>query len=465
MIDERKLSEEGLPADIHMERTILGAIMIDPGAASDAIGQLSAEEFSLTSHQTIYKRILGIMAAGSPVDETLVRTELNRHREMDSIGGIGYLLGMTEGIPRGFNVASYVRVVKEKAILRAAYHLGATMTEQSQDQSEDPRELLQRHAERISELLEGAEDSSLEHVSSCLAEQSGAGLAESMADSDGIRYGFHELDEATGGAHRGDLIIIAARPSMGKTALACCILRHMAVVERKTVAFFTLEQKKGAITRRMISASSRVGYQDIRSGKVGSYEQRILDEHAALLAGSSLYLDDQRGLTVARIRSKALRHKRELARIGLTLDAIVIDQLSKIDDADVYQRGMQRNQVVGKMTSGLKRIAQELDIPVILLVQIGREGGKRADNRPQLTDLKESGNIEEDADVVLFPHRPEYYDKTDDSLRGKGELILAKQREGPTKTCEVAYNGAIMRWEDLSAPAAKQDSFYEYQKY
>lgn len=460
-----------MPAAIPAEKAILGALMTCEGAAStwEHVQRISETDFSLDSHRRVYRSTLTVRAAGLNVDLITVNNDLRNRKEIESVGGSGYLAFLSEDIPRNFNIESYVRIVKEKSLLRQLMSTFYDGQVRVSDQSEEPGELLRGMIAHLSGLAEDADAGDIPHVSAVLpnielGSSAADALAEHLTVRDGIRFGFAELDEATGGAQKADLIIIAGRPSMGKTAMMTTVARHMAENEGASVAIFSMEQKKAAIVRRMLSAAARVDYQDIKSGVVRPHEQALLDERWHTLATSPLYIDDTPGLTVSRIRSKAQRLKRQLESQRRSLDVIFIDQLSKIKSEARHAR-LQKREQIGEITEALKALAQELDIPVILLVQIGREAIKRTDSRPGLGDLKDSGDIEEDADVVIFPHRTEYYDREDKTLEGKAELIIAKQREGPTKTCKVLYQGRIMRFEDEQPMAAKQDSFYEYQSY
>lgn len=458
-------SQDSLPASLYAETAILGAMMIDSVAIADATPNLLAGDFSLDSHRRIYAAIIELIHAGKNVDTITVRDELTRKRSLDATGGPAYLAGLTNDLPRNLNVQSYVRIVREKSLLRQMMTLFQEAGTRAADQGEDPITLLQSIMGSLTGISEQADGDTVAHVSAAMppASPGVSPLAESLTVLDGIPFGFAEVDAATGGAHRGDLIVVAGRPSMGKTAMLATIARSMAVNAAASGVVFSMEQKRQDIVRRMLSGASRADYQDIRKGTVRPYEQTLLDEHWQTLSQTSLFIDDKPGLTVSRVRARCVKLKRSLEAGGKTLDFVIIDQLSKIASEGPALR-MQRREQVGEITKALKALAQELDIPVILLVQIGRESMKRTDSRPTLADLKDSGNIEEDADGVILLHRPEYYDKTDEALRGKGEIIIAKQREGPTRTCEVLYQGRIMRWEDAPDTPAQQNSFYGYER-
>jgi replicative DNA helicase len=324
-------------------------------------------------------------------------------------------------------------------------------------------EVLERAIEDLRTIALDNDTSQMIHVSDVFDRQGSAEeMFENMASKNGVPLGWNQFDEVTdGGVHPGELVVVAARPSMGKTAWACNAARSTSVVRKKVTAFFPLEQPKEAMIRRMLSASACIDYKDIRRNTLRLQDRRVLLEHREILRQAPLYFDDTPGLTVSRIKARCMQLK---ARHGL--DIAFIDQLSKIKGTDVYRKGMQPREIVGAQTEALKLMAQELGIPVVVFNQLSRKTGDRKDAIPTLSDLKESGDIEEDADLVCLLHRPEYYDKSDPSLHGIGQMIIAKQREGETKTLNCLYQGRIMRWEDdTEPPPAKQSSFSSHDSY
>jgi replicative DNA helicase len=317
--------------------------------------------------------------------------------------------------------------------------------------------VLLRTIEDLRELAEQHPDSDLLSVGAILEAQ---GPPESMLERlttlEGVKLGFDNIDANTHGLQPETLNIVAARPSMGKTAWMCKAARHSAVIEERVTAVFTLEQKKETMIRRMLSIESRVAYDDILTGSLTPHHGRMMLEQREMLLRAPLYLDDQPGLTVSRIKSKCMRLQRTKG-----LDIVFVDQLSKVSNADVYQKGMPKSEWVGKQSAAFKLMAQELKVPVVVFNQLKRPEGKGV-VMPSLSDLKESGSLEEDADVVIFLHRPEYYDKGDENLRDKGQMILAKNREGKTDTFDCTFKGSIMRWEDGGVQSAQASLIEEY---
>ena len=437
-------------------------MLVDEVARIDATNLLREDDFSLDSHRLIYKAILAVMGTSMVPDLTTVADELKRRKSLDAVGSLPYLYELSEGLPRKLSVGSYAHIVREKSTLRQLMSTFDAGMMEAADESEDSAPIIDRTIATLQAIREETEEGGLIHVGETLTgRDEPSDLAEEMAARDGIKLGWTQWDEHTGGIQPGSLVVVAARPSMGKTAWMCCAAHHAAVVQHKVTAVFTLEQDRKAIHRRMLAQAARIDYQDILKGTLRPYDRTLLRERDEILRAAPLYIDDQPGLTVSRIRARCLRLQNSVGadRQPIGLDIVFVDQLSHVDDADVFQRGMLKHQAVGKQTKAFKRMGKELGVPVVLFNQLSRESTKRTDSRPTLGDLKESGNIEEDADVVAFLHRPEYYDKSNEDLRGKGEMILAKQREGPTAICDCLYQGRMMRWEDEQQPAAEQRGF------
>lgn len=451
------VGEQERPASLHAEMTILGAMLVEPDSIVDAIDILEAEDFALDSHRRIFATILSLHEQGHPVDIVTVGDRLRKKKELDSIGGLTYLASLSEGLPRKLSIESYVRIVRDKGMLREAMNVGDLLLESASDQSEEALDVIKRAKDHLQAIEDEGPDADLETVGSYLASKGGPEqIFERLATPNGIKFGLAGWDTLTGGAQPGELHIIAARPSMGKTAWMCNIAYHVAVRSGLKVAVFSLEQPKDQIIRRMLSAATRIDAKEIKDGKLRQQDRALILEHQAVLAAASLYIDDRPDVTVTRIRRVCRRIKQKSG-----LDLIVIDQLNHLNWDDYWQRGMADHAIIGRQAKGCKSMGQELGVPVVLLCQLSRDTAKRTDPTPKLADLAESGKLEQHADVISFMHRPEYYNKEDKSLEGKGKVILAKNREGQTDTIDAIYQGRIFRWEDDTEPAAHQDSFYE----
>jgi len=442
---------DGLPSSIHTEIAILGAMLLDGVAISDATAKLKAEDFSLDSHQRVYRSILDLTTAGHAVDYTTVRADLERKRELDSIGGPAYLAYLSEGIPRNFNIESYVRIVKDKSLLRqlmAIFHDGAT---RASDQSEDAISVLGDVEARLADVADSAIQRGFSGIAEIVASSFGSidKLYEQGREITGLRTHYIEFDRMTSGLQDSELIIIAARPSMGKTAWAINIAQNAAVHDGKVVAVFSLEMSKESLLRRMLASEALVNSRKIQTGFLPKEDKGKLLAGLERLMDSKMFIDDTPGINLAEMRAKARRLKQQEGR----LDLIVIDYLQLMTGSvGSNQRKFEnRTQEVSAVSRGLKALAKEMKVPVVALSQLSRGSEQRTgDKKPLLSDLRESGSIEQDADVVAFIHREEYYDRENEDLKGKAEIIIAKQRNGPTGSCHLAYMSDYTRFENLA---------------
>ena len=442
---------DGLPSSIHTEIAILGAMLLDGVAISDATAKLKAEDFSLDSHQRVYKCIVDLMAVGHAVDYTTVRADLERKRELDSIGGPAYLAYLSEGIPRNFNIESYVRIVKDKSLLRqlmSIFHDGAT---RASDQSEDAISVLGDVEAKLADVADSAIQRGFSGIAEIVASSFGTidKLYEQGREITGLKTHYIEFDRMTSGLQDSELIIIAARPSMGKTAWAINIAQNAAVHDGKVVAVFSLEMSKESLLRRMLASEALVNSRKIQTGFLPKEDKGKLLAALERLMESKMFIDDTPGINLAEMRAKARRLKQQEGR----LDLIVIDYLQLMTGSvgSAQKKFENRTQEVSAVSRGLKALAKEMKVPVVALSQLSRGSEQRTgDKKPLLSDLRESGSIEQDADVVAFIHREEYYDRENEDLKGKAEIIIAKQRNGPTGSCHLAYMSDYTRFENLA---------------
>jgi replicative DNA helicase len=360
-------------------------------------------------------------------------------------------------VPRKPDTAGYIRTLKAKALARRLAALAYDDQQRASDPSQDPHALLEAAIEARKGLLDSGSDADLQSVGDYLKTQGEPKeMFRRMATRNGIRLGMAQLDDLTLGLLPGQLWVVAGRPEMGKSAIADMWAHHTSVRSLKSTALFTLEQPTSDVIRRMLSQQSNIPHRDIQMGTLKEYQRDVLLDHRTVLQNAPLYIDETTGLTVTRIWSKLSRLQRKVG-----LDIVFIDQLSHISRADVYQRGMPKHEQVGEQSRKLKLMAKELNVPVVLFNQISREAAKRTDPRPKKEDLAESGSLEQDADGIVLLFRPEVYDRANLDLRGKAELILAKQRQGDTGTLQMRYDGPTLRWIDESAPVAQQASFLD----
>jgi replicative DNA helicase len=442
---------EGLPSSVHTEVAILGAMLLDGVAISDATAKLKAEDFSLDSHQRIYRAMVDLIAKGHGIDLTTLRAELERRRELDSVGGPAYLFYLTEGIPRNFSIESYVQIVKDKSLLRqlmSIFHDGGI---RAADQSEDAITVLGDVEAQLADVADSAIQRGLAGIGEIVASSFGSidALYEQGREVTGLATRYTDFDRMTSGLQDSELIIIAARPSMGKTAWAINIAQNAAVHDGKVVAVFSLEMSKESLLRRMLASEALVGSRKLQTGTMLREDKGKLMAALERLMLSKMFIDDTPGITLAEMRAKARRLKQQEGR----LDLIVVDYLQLMTGTNATgKKGFEnRTQEVSSISRGLKALAKEMKIPVVALSQLSRGSEQRTgDKKPLLSDLRESGSIEQDADVVAFIHREEYYDRDNEDVKGKAEIIIAKQRNGPTGSIELAFRADFTRFENLA---------------
>jgi len=442
---------DGLPSSIQTEVTVLGAMLLDAVAITDATAKLRPEDFSLDSHQRIYRVMTDLMAQGHAVDLITVMDALSKRRELDAIGGAAYLAFLTEGIPRNPNIESYVRIVKDKSLLRQLLGIFNDGMVQASDQTEDATKVLNDIEVRLAEVADSAIQRGFSNIPEIVASSFGSidALYEQGREVTGLATHYIEFDKMTSGLQNSELIIIAARPSMGKTAWAINIAQNCAVKDGKVVAVFSLEMSKESLLRRMLASEAMVGSRKLQTGFIPREDKGKLIAALDRLMNSKMFIDDTPGITLAEMRAKARRlRQQENGR----LDLIVIDYLQLMTGSSGSSKKQfeNRTQEVSAISRGLKALAKELGVPVVALSQLSRGSEQRTgDKKPLLSDLRESGSIEQDADVVAFIHREEYYDRENEDIKGQAEIIIAKQRNGPTGSVKLAYLSDYTRFENL----------------
>jgi replicative DNA helicase len=439
-----------MPASVHNEIAVLGAMLQDALAISDATGKLKVEDFSLDSHRRIYSAMLELLAVGHAVDYLTVMDALAKKKELDSIGGPAYLAFLSEGIPRNFNIESYVRIVKDKSLLRQLMGIFNDAAVRASDQGEDATNVLSDVEAKLAAVADSAIQGGFSGISEIVASSFGSidALYEQGREVTGLATYYIEFDRMTSGLQESELIIIAARPSMGKTAWAINIAENAAVRGGKVVAVFSLEMSKASLLRRMLASQAMVNSKAIQTGMLMRDDRAKLIQGLERLMESKMFIDDTPGITLAEMRAKARRLKQQHG----ALDLIVVDYLQLMTGSTSGGKGAEnRTQEVSAISRGLKALAKEMQVPVVALSQLSRSSEQRGgDKKPLLSDLRESGSIEQDADVVCFIHREEYYDRENEDLKGKAEIIIAKQRNGPTGSVHLAYLADFTRFENLA---------------
>ncbi|HEY1212008.1 MAG TPA: replicative DNA helicase, partial [Bryobacteraceae bacterium] len=398
-VDER-------PASVHAEMTILGAMLVEPLAITDATMLLTADDFALDSHRRIFAAMLRLSEAGHAVDIVTVAEELKKQKELDSIGGVPYLASLSEGLPRKLSVESYVRIVRDKSLMRQLMTVCDMGMVDAVDQSQEAIDVLNNVSTRLMEISDHAVTGGFSDIGEIVKSSFGSidALYEQGREVTGLATHYIEFDRMTSGLQDSELIIIAARPSMGKTAWAINIAQNSAVKDGKVVAVFSLEMSKESLLRRMLASEAMVNSRKIQTGFLGKEDKGKLISALERLIESKMFIDETPGITLAEMRAKARRLRQQEGR----LDLIMIDYLQLMTaSSGPGKKGFEnRNQEVAAVSRGLKALAKEMKVPVIALSQLSRASEQRGgDKKPMLSDLRESGSIEQDADVVCFIHR------------------------------------------------------------
>jgi replicative DNA helicase len=422
-----------LPCNIDAERVILGAVLLDSAAFHDAEASLSADDFSLDSHRRIFLRMADLMHAGRAVDIVTLAAELDRNKERDAIGGVAYLASLTEGLPRRPVIEEYIRIVKDKSLLRKMMQVCSQSIALAADQSKPALDVLGETMARLSDI----EDSSLKGAD---LESVGQWLNTNdifAQREPGIKTGIDDYDELTMGLHPGELTIIGARTSMGKTSFACTLSWQIAK-RGKAVAAFINEQRKESFVGRMLCGVAGVSFKAYRENRMDVFEKMYIEEAVQQFKMLPIFWDQRSGMSVASIRAKSARLKR-----SGELDVVIVDQLSGISNEGFYEKGKRFDLIVGDKVQALKDMAMDLGVPLVVYSQVTRASTKNKDFRPTLSDLKESGNIEDKADNVDFLHRPKYYDR---ESTDHDEIIRAKCRDGETGIVKCEFVPQCCLW-------------------
>jgi replicative DNA helicase len=439
--------EKGLPANLDAERFVLGSILLNDTVYLQVAGAIEPGDFSLEKHRRIFTRMKDLYGRGEKIDRVTVANELLKHGQLESVDGLSYLVSLDDGLPEIVNLDSYVRIVKDKATLRNLMFAAQKVIDRCLIGDEEPDQILASAEDSLLKLGEARAREQLLSPQSIIEKFPGgvnAFLDPSQRIS-GLSTGFPKFDEMTGGMHGGELLILAARPSMGKTALALNIAQHVATHPRmkKPVAVFSLEMSSSSLLTRLLCAAARVDQHKFRAGYLNSEERRKLHVALANLTESPLFLDDTPGVNMMDVHAKLRRMKSDH---GLSL--VVIDYLQLMGSPG---RTENRNQEVSAISRGLKLMAKDLDVPFLVLSQLSRASETRpGDHRPQLSDLRDSGSIEQDADLVAFIYREELYKPKQEDLKGLADLIVAKQRNGPIGTVPLRFLGQFTRFENRS---------------
>jgi replicative DNA helicase len=437
------MAEKIQPQSIEAEMSVLGAMLMDKEAICKAVETLPEDAFYKTTHRKIYSAILDLFERNEPVDLVTLTNELKKKGELSNIGGPIYLTTILNSVPTSANVEYYIRIVNEKALIRGLIAAATEITSMAYQPTEDVAQMLDRAEQLIFNIVQRKVSRDFVHIGEMLHDsfETIEELYARKAHVTGIPSGFIDLDNLTTGFHPSDLIIIAGRPSMGKSSLALNIAQYASSREKIPVGIFSLEMSKEQLVQRMLCAEARVDAHKLRTGYLGEADWPKLTTAAGILAEAPIYIDDTPAIPILEIRAKARRLKAKY-NVGL----IIVDYLQLIQGRMQLEN---RQQEISEISRSLKSLARELNIPLIALSQLSREVEKRGERRPQLSDLRESGAIEQDADLVAFVYREEYYKPTPEN-EGIAEVIIGKQRNGPVGTVKLAFIRKYTRFENLA---------------
>jgi replicative DNA helicase len=435
-----------LPANVEAERSILGAILLDNFAYNQAAEHLRIEDFSLDSHRRIYSRMVDLAESSRPIDMITLIEELERHKDLQPIGDVAYVSSLVEGVPDRPSIEHYVKIVRDKAMLRGLISAANTAIARASEQSDTAEDVLSDAEAAIFQLSEKRIGRGFMGVPEIVRESFGSvdALLQRGQRITGLATHYTDLDEMTSGLQRSDLVIIAARPSMGKTAFVMNIAENAAIEDQQVVGVFSLEMSREALLMRLLCSQARVDAHKMRTGSLWQDDTKKVVRAMEQLAHAPIFIDDTPGISLSEMRAKARRLKQAQGK----LDLIIVDYLQLMSGGG--KRFENRTQEVSAISRGLKALAKELSVPVIALSQLSRAPESRGgDHRPQLADLRESGSIEQDADLVMFIFREEVYKQDDPELQGKAEILIAKQRNGPIGKVRMAFLKSCTRFETM----------------
>lgn len=441
------------PHNQEAEQSVIGAIFLEPQALITAAEILQHEDFYRVAHQKIFQTMNRLSDQGKPIDVVTVTEELSSKKELEDVGGLSYLTEIANAVPTAANIAHYARIVEEKALLRRLIRVATNIVEDGFTREDEVEALLSEAEKKMMEVSNRKNAGDFRHIKDVLVQtyDNIELLHARKGDITGVPTGFRDLDKITAGFQRNDLIIVAARPSVGKTAFALNVAQNVATKTEENVAIFSLEMGAEQLVMRMLCAEGNIDAQVLRTGALTAEDWRKLTMAMGSLSNAGIFIDDTPGIRINEIRSKCRRLKQEYG-----LGMIMIDYLQLIVGSSNGKEN--RQQEVSEISRSLKSLARELQVPVIALSQLSRGVEQRQDKRPMMSDLRESGSIEQDADIVSFLYREDYYDKETEN-QNMIEIIIAKQRNGPTGTVTLAFVKEFNKfvnvdWSQHQAPTA-----------
>jgi len=439
-----QMLERPLPHSADAERAILGAVILDNNLVNQAIELLRPDDFYGRAHQLVFRAMIALSERGSEINPILLGEELRREGWLEQTGGVAFISELTYGLPHFTNLAHYAKVVRDKSLLRQLVRVANKVTSEALEEEDEANIILDHAEQMIFALADERTRQGFTHIKPVaedvlekVQEMSGRNVMIT-----GLTTGFTDLDRITSGLQPSDLIIVAARPSMGKTSLCLTLAQNAAIKTDAVVGIFSLEMSKESLVMRMLCSEGKVDAHRFRSGFLNRDDWGRLAGALGQLAEAHIFIDDTPGISVLEMRAKARRLAAEQKR----LDLIIVDYLQLMSGSS--RRVESRQQEVSQISRELKGLAKELNVPLVALSQLSRAPEARSDHKPQLSDLRESGSIEQDADVVAFIYREEQYNRTEENA-GLAEIIVAKQRNGPTGTIKLVFHKEFTRFDDL----------------
>ncbi|MGB3180819.1 MAG: replicative DNA helicase [Cyclobacteriaceae bacterium] len=449
------------PQALELEQAVLGALMLEKEALTDVVDILKPESFYKDAHQEIYRSIIDLFNKAEPVDMLTVTSQLRRNGKLEVVGGAFYITELTTRVNSAANIEYHARIIAENAIKREMIHIAGEIQKEAFEDSTDVFQLLDKMQQALFDVSEANIKRNYSDMRSIMRQAIDELEARKLHTDGltGVPSGFTSLDRVTSGWQKSDLVIIAARPAMGKTAFVVSAMRNAAVEFGHAVAIFSLEMSNVQLVNRMISAEAQLESEKLKKGNLEEYEWEQLVHKTGRLADAPIFIDDTPALSILELRAKCRRLKAQH-----DIQLIIIDYLQLMSGDSSKNSGSNREQEIASISRALKNLAKELNVPVIALSQLSRAVETRGgDKRPMLSDLRESGSIEQDADMVMFLYRPEYYGITEDEngapTQGVGEVIIAKHRNGGLDTVPLRFIGKYTRFTDLDAPGVVGGSF------
>lgn len=445
-MDNELLNDSLPPQNIEAEQAVLGAVFLSPDALADAMEFVEAKDFYRRAHQLLFQTMIDLNDDGEAIDVLTVNNRLEMNNQLDDVGGVAYIAELASSVPTAANVGYYAKLVAEKAVLRRVIAAATNIITQAKEQDEPVADILESAERQIMEVAENRTQSGFKEISKVLTDSLDEidKLSQQDEDITGLATGYKDFDHMTAGLQPDNLIILAARPAVGKTAFALNIAQNIGTSTDKTIALFSLEMSAESLVNRMLCAEGSISANHLRTGQLDEQEWANLIVAVGALSKTSIYIDDTPGIKMSEIRAKSRRLAKEKGDLGL----IVIDYLQLIEGSNKESR----QQEVSEISRQLKKLSKELSVPIIALSQLSRGVEQRQDKRPVLSDIRESGSIEQDADIVAFLYRDDYYERADgddddtdndgqpeNQDVGEVELIIEKNRAGARGTVKLLF--------------------------